>query len=99
MSSNKNGGKRLLQPLYTDDYVHVPHLEWKLKRLYGVHPTIKTQALLAEAMNVKSSTITGWKAGRQFADAANVAISNPESVPVKRFPEFVQIWSLPESVI
>jgi hypothetical protein len=99
MNRNDASGKRLLQPAYTAGYVHIPHLRKKLKWLYGSHPFIDTQYKLAQALGIAPATLATWLNGTQFDDGRTVAPLNPDSIPVKRFRKFVDIWGLPQAVL
>jgi hypothetical protein len=99
MNRNETGGKRLLEPAYTAGYVHIPHLRKKLKWLYGYHPFIDTQYKLAQALRVAPATLSTWLNGIQYDDASTVAPVNPDSIPIKHFRNFVDIWGLPRAVL
>jgi hypothetical protein len=98
-SAGKIAGKRVLEPLYTSSYVHVPYLAAKLDYLYVYHPFIKTQKELSRALKVQSSTITGWKKGTEHNDATTIAVVNPESIPTKYYGQVLGLWNLPAGIM
>ena len=91
--------KRVLEPLFTSNYVHVPHLAAKLEYLYVYHPFIKTQKQLAKTLDIQSSTITGWKKGTEHNDSTTVAVVNPESIPTKYYGQVLGLWGLPAGIM
>jgi hypothetical protein len=99
MNTNDTDGKRLLEPIQTPGYVHIPHLRKKLKWLYGHHPFVNAQRKLAQAMRVAPSTLSTWLNGTKYNDPRTVAPLNPDSIPTKRFRSFVAIWGLPQAVL
>ena len=99
MNKDVTRGRKVLTPVFTSDYVHIPHLRKKLKWLYGRNPVVDTQYKLAEAMDVSPATMTKWLQGTEFEDERTVAPLNPESIPVKKFRQFVEIWGLPETTL
>jgi hypothetical protein len=99
MNGNDASGKRLLEPAYTPGYVHISHLRKKLKWLYGYHPFVNAQYKLAQALHVAPATLSTWLNGMQYDDPRTVAPVNPDSIPVKHFRSFVDIWGLPQAVL
>jgi hypothetical protein len=97
--AGKIAGKRVLEPVFTPSYVHVPHLAAKLEYLYVYHPFIKTQKELSRALKVQSSTITGWKKGTEHNDATTIAVVNPESIPTKYYGQVLGLWNLPAGLM
>jgi hypothetical protein len=98
-SGGRIAGKRVLEPLFTSSYVHVPHLAAKLDYLYVYHPFIKTQKELARALKVQSSTITTWKKGTEHNDPTTIAVVNPESIPTKYYGQVLGLWNLPAGLM
>ena len=94
-----NDGRRHLDPLHTTRYVHIPHLREKLEWLYGFHPLIKSQERLAHELDVSPATLSTWLNGKRYSDVSTVATVNPDSIPTKRFREFINIWAIPDAVI
>jgi hypothetical protein len=99
MNKDVTRGKKVLPAVFGSDYVHIPHLRKKLKWLYGRNLEVDTQYKLAEAMDVSPATMTKWLQGTEFEDDRTIAPLNPESIPVKKFRRFVEIWGLPETVL
>jgi hypothetical protein len=99
MNKSDKGGKRVLEPIHTPGYVHVPHLRKKLRWLYGYHPFINAQYKLAQAMHVAPATLSTWLNGTQYDDPHTVAPANPDSIPTRHFRSFVDIWGLPQAVL
>jgi hypothetical protein len=96
MHSQQGSGKAS-EPRFTAKYVHIPHLREKLDRLYGHHPTVKTQYELARELDIAPSTLSTWLSGVRYGP--NVAPVNPDSIPAKHFRRFKEVWGLPENVL
>jgi transcriptional regulator with XRE-family HTH domain len=99
---NKNDdrpGRRELDPTFTRGYVHIPHLRDKLPWLYSLHPTVDTQNRLARALRVSPSQLSTWLNGVRHSDARTIAAVNPDSIPIKHFQSFVDIWGLPTEIL
>src|ERR1043166_7137338 len=92
-------GKRVLDPVHTDGYVHVTHLRSKLKLLYGYHPTVDTQYKLAAALGISPATLATWLNGTRHEDARSVAPLNPDSIRARHYPRFVDLWGLPRDTL
>jgi hypothetical protein len=99
MNNRSGGGRKVLEPVYTAGYVHVPHLRKKLRWLYGNHPFVNAQYKLAQAMRVSPATLSTWLNGAQYNDPNTVAPANPDSIPARHFRNFVDIWGLPQAVL
>lgn len=99
MKNNNAHGKRLLEPTYTPGYVHIPHLRKKLRWLYAHHPFVNAQYKLARALGVAPATLSTWLNGTQYDDAHTVAPVNPDSIPIKHFPAFMDLWGVPRAVL
>ncbi len=94
---NQQRGANASEPRFTAKYVHIPQLREKLERLYGHHPTIKTQYELARELDVAPSTLSAWLSGVRYGP--DVAPVNPNSSPAKHFRRFKEIWGVPEKVL
>jgi transcriptional regulator with XRE-family HTH domain len=92
-------GKRLLEPVYTPGYVHIPQLRKKLRWLYAHHPFVTAQYKLARALGVAPATLSTWLNGMRYDDPHTVAPANPDSIPIKYFHAFVDIWGIPAAVL
>jgi len=93
----QQGSGKASEPRFTARYVHIPHLREKLDRLYGHHPTVKTQYELARELDIAPSTLSTWLSGVRYGPT--VAPVNPESIPAKHFRRFKDVWGLPENVL
>ena len=94
-----NREKRQLEPTYTKRYVHIPRLREKLEWLYSYHPTVKKQKDLARELGVSPAALSGWLNGKTYSDSTTIAPTNPDCIPIRCFPKFVDIWALPISVL
>ena len=94
---NQQRGANASEPRFTAKYVHIPQLREKLERLYGHHPTIKTQYELARELDVAPSTLSAWLSGVRYGPG--VAPVNPNSIPARHFRRFKGIWGVPEKVL
>jgi transcriptional regulator with XRE-family HTH domain len=94
-----NQEKRQLEPTYTKRCVHIPRLREKLEWLYGYNPTVKRQKDLARELGVSPATLSSWLNGRTYSDSTTIASVNPDCIPIRYFPKFVDIWALPISVL
>ena len=92
-------GKRKLDPRFTRGYVHIPHLRDKLPWLYSVHPTVDSQRKLARALRVAPAQLSTWLNGVRYSDARSIASVNPDSIPIKHFQSFIDIWGLPTEIL
>jgi transcriptional regulator with XRE-family HTH domain len=92
-------GKRELEPTYTTGYLYVPQLREKLAWLYGWHPLVKTQYLLAREMGISPATLSSWLNGKRYTDTRTVAVVNSDSIPKKHFQRFLDVWGLPEDTM
>jgi hypothetical protein len=92
-------GKRELDPKFTRGYVHIPHLRDKLPWLYSLHPTVGTQYKLARALRVAPAQLSTWLNGVRHSDARTTGTVNPDSIPIKHFQAFVDIWGLPAEIL
>jgi hypothetical protein len=92
-------GKRELDPKFTRGYVHIPHLRDKLPWLYSLHPTVDTQYKLARALRVAPAQLSTWLNGVRHSDARTTGTVNPDSIPIKHFQAFVDIWGLPAEIL
>jgi transcriptional regulator with XRE-family HTH domain len=99
MNPSEGGKRRELEPTHTKGYVHVPLLREKLGWLYGWHPLVKTQYLLAREMGVSPATLSSWLNGRRYSDTRNVAVVDPDSIPKKYFQQFLDVWPLTEDTM
>jgi hypothetical protein len=93
------GAKRLLEPVYMPGYVHIPQLRKKLRWLYAHHPFVTAQYKLAGALGVAPATLSTWLNGTQYEDPHTVAPVNPDSIPIKHFRAFVDLWGVPAAVL
>src|SRR5262249_20073952 len=91
--------KRKLDPRFTRGYVHIPHLRDKLPWLYSVHPTVDSQRKLARALRVAPAQLSTWLNGVRYSDARSIAAVNPDSIPIKHFQSFIDIWGLPTEIL
>ena len=91
--------KRRLEPVHTPGYVHIPQLRKKLKWLYAHHPFVTAQYKLAQALGVAPATLSTWLNGTQYDDAHVVAPVNPDSIPIKHFGAFVDLWGVPAAIL
>ena len=95
-----NREKRQLEPTHTNKRrVHIPRLREKLEWLYGYHPTVRKQKELARKLGVSPAALSGWLNGKTYTDATTIAPANPDCIPIKHFPRFVEIWELPIAVL
>jgi hypothetical protein len=92
-------GKRLFDPAFTSDFVHVPHLQTKIGILGGHHPRIKHQKHVARELKVQESTLSTWISGMKYRDEVSIATSNPECIPVLYYPSFLEIYGLPAAIM
>jgi transcriptional regulator with XRE-family HTH domain len=92
-------GKRELDPKYTRGYAHIPHLRDKLPWLYSLHPTVDSQKKLARALRVSPAQLSTWLNGVRYSDARTSAAVNPDSIPIKHFQSFVDIWGVPAEIL
>jgi hypothetical protein len=93
------GKKRQAEPRFTKEAVHVPHLREKIDWLCAYHPRVKRHYDIASELHVPPSSLTLWFSGTKYEDDRVTAVVNPESIPVRHFPAFLQIWGLPKSTI
>ena len=92
-------GKRELDPAYTRGYVHIPHLRDKLPWLFSLHPSVDSQKKLARALRISPAQLSTWLNGTRYSDARTIAPLNPDSIPVKHFRSFIDIWGLPAEIL
>jgi hypothetical protein len=92
-------GKRELDPKYTRGYVHIPHLRDKLPWLYSLHPTVDTQYKLARTLRVAPAQLSTWLNGVRYSDVRTTGAVNPDSIPIKHFQSFVDIWGVPTEIL
>jgi hypothetical protein len=97
--SDQASGKRELDPKFTRGYVHIPHLRDKLHWLYSLHPTVDTQYNLARALRVAPAQLSTWLNGVRHTDARSTGTVNPDSIPIKHFQSFIDIWGLPAEIL
>jgi hypothetical protein len=84
---------------FTPDFMHIPNLRKKLKWLYSRHPSIKKQGDCARALEVPASSLSDWLNGiRRFAGDFTSGI-NPDSIPVKKYRSFIELWGVPEEIL
>jgi hypothetical protein len=69
------------EPRQRRGYVHIPHLRQKLAWLYSLHPTVNSQYKLAAALGIPKAQQSTWV--------------NPDSIPIKYFQNFLDIWGIP----
>jgi hypothetical protein len=91
--------KRQLDPKYTRGYVHISHLRDKLPWLYSLHPTVDSQKKLSRALRVSPAQLSTWLNGVRYSDARTTAAVNPDSIPIKHFQSFVDIWGMPAEIL
>ena len=99
MAKREPGPRRELEPLHTKGYVHLPHLREKLEWLYGYHPFVNTQYQLASELKVSPATLSTWLNGTRYTDPTTVATVNPDSIPIKHYRSFLDIWGLPGPIL
>jgi hypothetical protein len=92
-------GKRELDPAYTRGYVHIPRLRDKLPWLYALHPSVDSQKKLAMALRISPAQLSTWLNGTRYTDARTIAPLNPDSIPIKHFRSFIDIWGLPAEIL
>jgi hypothetical protein len=97
--NDEERGLRELDPKFTRGYVHIPHLRDKLPWLYSLHPTVDTQYKLARALRVAPAQLSTWLNGVRYNDARTTGAVNPDSIPIKHFQSFVDIWGLPAEIL
>jgi len=97
--SDEEPGKRELDPKFTRGYVHIPYLRDKLPWLYSLHPTVNTQYKLASALRVSTAQLSTWLNGVRHSDAKSFGAVNPDSIPIKHFQSFVDIWGIPSELL
>jgi hypothetical protein len=79
--------------------MHLPRLREKLEWLYGYHPFVNTQYQLASELKVSPATLSTWLNGTRYTDPRTVATVNPDSIPIKHYRSFLDIWGLPGSLL
>src|SRR5690349_377009 len=99
MTKKEPGSRRELEPVHTKGYVHLPHLREKLEWLYGYHPFVNTQYQLANELKVSPATLSTWLNGTRYTDPRTVATVNPDSIPIKHYRSFLDIWGLPGPIL
>lgn len=99
MKPKESGGRRELDPVHTKNHIHLPHLREKLEWLYGSHPFVNTQYQLASELHVSPATLSTWLNGTRYTDSRTVATVNPDSIPIKHYRSFLDIWGLPAHVL
>lgn len=102
MMDNENDGelgRRELDPTFTRGYVHVAHLRDKLPWLYSLHPSVDSQKKLARALLVSQAQLSNWLNGTRYNDARTIAVVNPDSLPIKHYRSFLDIWGLPTEIL
>ena len=99
MNPGEGRKRRELEPTHTMGYVHVPLLREKLGWLYGWHPVVKTQYILAREMGVSPATLSSWLNGKRYSDSLTVAVVDPDSIPKKYFQQFLDVWALAEDTM
>jgi hypothetical protein len=97
--AEQEGGRRVLPPRFTKGYTHVPQLREKLPWLYGTHPIVKTQYLLARELKVSPGTLSTWLSGVTYKDGLSVAPQNPDCIPTRHYRAFMAIWGLPDAIL
>jgi hypothetical protein len=91
--------KRELDPTYTRAYAHIPHLRDKLPWLYGQHPSVDSQKKLAHALRISQAQLSNWLNGTRYSDSVTIAAVNPDSIPIKYYRSFLDIWGLPAEIL
>jgi hypothetical protein len=91
--------KRLLEPRYTDGYVHVPHLREKLTNVLYGHPRIQSNRELAAELGISPATLSTWLNGTRYEDEQSIGLLNPDSIRTPFYPKFVGIWGLPRATL
>lgn len=97
--TQQEGGRRVLPPRFTKGYTHIPQLREKLPWLYGTHPIVKTQYLLARELKVSPGTLSTWLSGVTYKDGLSVAPQNPDCIPTRHYRAFMAIWGLPDAIL
>src|SRR5215471_2543854 len=87
--------RRELDPTFTRGYVHIPHLRDKLPWLYSLHPTVNAQYKLAAALRVSTAQLSTWLNGVKVSDPKSFGAVNPDSMPIKHFQSFLDVWGIP----
>jgi transcriptional regulator with XRE-family HTH domain len=91
--------RRELDPTYTRGYVHIAHLRDKLPWLYSLHPSVESQKNLARALRVSQAQLSNWLNGTRYSDSRTIASVNPDSIPIKHYRSFLDIWGLPAEIL
>ena len=91
--------RRELDPRFTRGYVHIPHLRDKLHWLYSLHPTVNAQYKLAGALRVSTAQLSTWLNGVKHSDTRSFGAVNPDSIPIKHFQSFLDIWGIPSELL
>src|SRR5258708_15952932 len=99
MTNDKDDGNREREPTQTPGYVHVPQLREKLAWLYGWHPLVKTQYLLAREMGISPATLSSWLNGKRYTDTRTRAVVNSHTFPKNHFQRFLNMYTLQQSTI
>ena len=89
--TQQEGGRRVLPPRFTKGYTHIPQLREKLPWLYGTHPIVRTQYLLARELKVSPGTLSTWLSGVTYKDGLSVAPQNPDCIPTRHYRAFMAI--------
>jgi hypothetical protein len=97
--SDEEQGKRELDPKFTRGYVHIPYLREKLPWLYRLHPAVNTQYKLAGALRVSTAQLSTWLNGVKLSDTKSFGAVNPDSIPIKHFQNFLDIWGIPSELL
>jgi hypothetical protein len=98
-NNDDTGGRRELEPTFTRGYVHIPDLRDKLPWLYSLHPRVNTQYKLARELRVAPAQLSTWLNGVRHTDPKSIATVNPDSIPIKHYQSFVDIWGVPAEIL
>jgi hypothetical protein len=88
----KQPGKRPLDPVFTRNYKHIPHLREKLPWLCSLHPFIRRNYEVARELHVVPATFSKWLNGDEFG-------VNPDTIPIEHFRDFLDLWGLPAEIL
>ena len=97
--NSEDFAKRELDPTFTRSYVHIAHLRDKLPWLYGLHPSVNSQKKLARALRISQGQLSNWLNGTRYNDSISNAAVNPDSIPIKHYRSFLDIWGLPAEIL
>jgi hypothetical protein len=92
-------GRRELDPIFTQRYVHVPNLREKLDWFFSHHPFIKTHRRLAQELHISPAALSTWLNGTRYTDTKTIAVANPDSIPTRHYRTFLDVLGLPAAIL